>query len=320
MKYLLLPLLLLSLVACKDIKPVNDPVPASVPSGYYNGELLVDGVRHGSIAVLEPKSDAVPGNHSITIYGPHEGDILVSSRKCGVEKPYHYTIGKPVTLKMSELVDTFKQNCFFTITVTPFYKDWAESQFPIHSHMVGLYLRVKPEDFKYELKTNRGKFVQLREVTEAGPLATDPEGPLLIVNSTPGVKFGAFNCATPTPLEIDVPASGLVELDVDKLHLLNKGCLVQFKDKAGGFSPFVINVFKHDYIPLPDPIIEVVKDKLKINGSEFVTLTDINGAEFYGGKAEIDFEEGATYVVRQYTVKGRNVVCEFKNKTKTCWR
>jgi hypothetical protein len=319
-KFLLSLIVILSLASCRNIQPISDPFPPSVESQYYNGELVVDGVRQNSLSIMEPSIGSLPSEHTLSIYGAHEGDLLISSRKCGIDKSYHYSVNEPVTLKMSELMDTFKQNCFFTIVVSPFYKDWDQSEFPLHSYMMGLYVRVKPENFKYELKTNRGKFIQLREATSGSSFPPDSEGPLMIVNSTPGVRFAAFNCLSATPLELDVPESGQVDLDLDQLHKVNEGCLVQLKDKAGGFTPFIINVFKHDYVPLSEPSILLKGKKLEVVGSEFVTLTNINGAEFYGGKADIDFESGVTYIVRQYTIKGRNIICEFKDQVKTCWR
>lgn len=304
-------------VGCKGSELVNDSVPPSIASKYYNGEFYLDGELNSGIKVFEPEIDSNPADHELSIYGAYEGDISITSRKCAIEKSVHYGQGELITFKFSDLLDKFTSNCFITIVVTPALPEWDDSTVAVHGYMTGIYLRVKPEDFKYELKTNFGKVLQLRD--REGEPFTALEGPLVIVNSTPGVKFAAFHCKNTVPLEMEVPEDGLVSMDVDGLHN-GAGCLVQFKDKAGGFTPFVISVFSNDFIPLSEPSIVINKKKLKVSGSQFVSLTDINGEMFLGNEAKVSYDNKKLYTVRQYTTKGRTVVCTVLGNKKDCKR
>lgn len=320
MKYLrTLALALLMAVGCTTPALVSDPFPGSIESNYYNGEMMIGTETSSQLGVIEVQPTTAPSSVTMSFYGANVGGLTIDSADCGVDKSYNYTQGQFVTVNLGDMFDQFRENCFFTVTVSPTFSTKIMGPVAVYGYKMGIYLRIVPDGTTHSLVTNLGKFIQLKAASTG---VEDVNGAALVVTSTPGTQVAAFHCnpAIPSPIVQTVPANGQVVFGVADLHAPGADCLAQLKDHAGGFSSFIITNYAAGFEPLAPPDVVINGKNLVITGSDLVSLTDVNGAEYFAGTVTIPYNSATTYRIRQYTNKGRNAVCIFSAGSLTCPR
>lgn len=302
-KKMLVELFMSAILAGCTTKLVKDPYPQAVESRYYNVEFSINDtqIQGGDVLLVDKTSS--PSDFKLSVYGPDEGVIYLASKRCGVDKSISYTKGKHVTLNLGDLFTSF-QNCMLEITVVPSYDEWKHDQVSVSPHQGILYVRVLPDNSDHVMKVEPGNFIQLKTDTKT----------VLTVKSHPDVDFAVFHCLSNKPRIIRVSNEGIVQLETYDMHLPGSGCLIQLKDKNGGFSAVMLNVYEMKYQPLAEPTVVQKDKKLHIKGEKYVTLTDVNGQAFHGNKATVKYTSGIVYRIRQYTTQGRSIVCDYEGK------
>lgn len=340
MKHSLLKLSILSILlslGCNSIKLARDPAPAPIDLDYPTLEVAACGQRglgmSGCILKVGSRMDSIA--LSVVTLGT-SGELHVFSSQCLVDAVFAYSnadkgVGMYSVDLRKFLGDELQLNhrCLLTLTMFPTYSNQENQDVKIKGFRGYVYIRAVENASPGVVRAVNKRFVsgvasaKLRSKQLSPVSAQDVKRVSLFLN---GSRKGLYRIERCNGLQaLEGSYSDVDHLEFDWEELLGKSsygiedsCILQGRAVPEDLSEdvaWVLNakVFNVDAAKLPIPAVTIDGDEVELEGSEFVSITSVNGVLKNSNSVEFDVEPNKEYFVRQYTAQGRALLGIFKN-------
>lgn len=276
-----------------------DPSPAATESHYPTAEFRADGATHVGLGVVVLREGSPYSDLGFAVQGYLEGTIRVDSARCHLGATYEYAASAlmPITI-----AGKARESCVVDISVFPRWPKERESALHVSDFKGQLLIKVVPLE---------GRWYGVAEKVRAG---TDAELRIPSLAEAPSRVF-VRGCSTMFD-ESRPAAGGVLSLQLSELvkEIGTQACSFEGASKQDGQVErlsWLVWGYDKGFAPLPEPVLEVVKDELRVASDKAVSIIMMDDQYVVDYKAEFPFTKDADHTLRLLTVKGRSVVCSW---------
>lgn len=307
--FLSLALLTLSIFGCAQYQLKEDPVIPAAIAGYPTLEFRACGkLFHGLGTCYLNRGEAFD-SVELKVQGYYSGTGRIFSQACRLDKTFVY---KDSELMRIELPNSEpEKNCAVNITLSPEYpKEWR-SGIEVYSMTGVLAVRLQDGDETWQGETRRltGNWKSNLHLS-LGPNNTKPR----VAIRGCGINFDKVFTAAEG--ELYIPLEQAVKKEERGLCIAEGVALTP----AGDFTFSVLiaqyatelpNDIKwkgYGFGPLAIPVVELSSSKIKLTGSDQVSVVSVDNDYKVASKGSFSFNKKESHVIRLITVKGRTVL------------
>jgi len=308
------------LLSCNSPQLRKDPVMSSVKAGYNSIEIDCGPPTILGIAGCVVREDQPTSSVNLRVRVIHKGTLGVHSRICNVDWTVVYDQGNNtgwVRIPLDKILgERFIESCLLTIVMRPSFEGQEDDTIQVSGMRGQAYIKVLDDNaipaqikirdrFGYsgllpiQVRSPVGVFTFKESITDILVGLNGSEAGVWQVKGCGSVLEGAYSKQT------DLILNMLDLVDLNPGGCIYQGAIVPNDRAEDLLFTIVIETFNPSYIILPVPLVEIDGKKLKIQGSEFVSFTEVNGETVNGNIFEVKFNPEERYEVRQVTVKGR---------------